>query len=278
MADFPLTHRIVNLVHYHQAPNCHPNSAIIPAGLEIVELVTAGRGWIEHEGDPLEVVPGDLLWHVAGDQTIGRSDFTAPYRCLAVRFEVADTGRRRVPRVSRWPEIDVVRGFTREVVEQYVDEQFDRHVVLLYVYSRLLLQARRHHHRQWASETSPGLQRVLTAIDSTYAEPLRLQELAALAGWSVPHLHAVFRDRVGVSPHQFLIQRRMQAAKEWLASTDRPVKQIASDCGYSHEASFCRQFRRATGLTPGTYRRQNASYLTAHTRQSRPPDTTPGTP
>ncbi len=51
-----------------------------------------------------------------------------------------------------------------------------------------------------------------------------------------------------------LLRARLDEAMRRLDDTDLPITTIASECGYYDQSSFTRQFRRATGLTPGTYR------------------------
>ncbi|MBA3684155.1 MAG: hypothetical protein H0W72_02825, partial [Planctomycetes bacterium] len=69
--------RLRSLLHvsdYRQAAGRHPTPIRALAGQERIELVTDGRGWVQHEGAWHAVAAGDLLWECAGDWTIGRSD------------------------------------------------------------------------------------------------------------------------------------------------------------------------------------------------------------
>ena len=218
-----------------------------------MELVTDGRGWVEVGGEWREVVVGDLLWHMPGDCTIGRSDFKNPYSCLAVRFQDADR-RRRVPRLTRWEELDEVRLFTHQVVHLHADDAFDSQVLLDYILSRVRFQAELYLRLHRARGLPVELQQVLEIVNRRYAEPLRLTELAAGAGWSVPHLHDRFKECLDLSPHQALIRRRVQAARELLASTNDPIKSVAGKCGFTTASAFCVQFRKVTRLSPKEYR------------------------
>ena len=219
-----------------------------------MELVTGGRGWLEIDGKWKEVVPGDLLWHMPGDCTIGRSDFGNPYVCLAVRFQDGENPARRVPRLTRWEELDEVRLFTHQVVRLHADDAFDSRVLLRYILSRLHFEAelylRIHRERGLPVE----LRQVLEILNQRYAEPLRLAELARGAGWSVPHLHDRFKECLGFSPHQALIRRRIQVARELLASTNDPIKSVAGKCGFPTASAFCVQFKKHTLLSPKEYR------------------------
>lgn len=240
--------------HYHQRPGLHPVANYFTGNSQCIELVTGGRGWIEVGGEWREAVPGDLFWHIAGDCTIGRSDFRNPYSCLAVRFADAGHRGRRVPRITRWEELDEVRLFTHQVVQLHADGAFDSQVLLRYILSRVHFQAELFLRIQKERGLPAELQKVLEMVNRRYAEPLRLAELAESAGWSVAHLHDRFRERLGFSPHQALIRRRMQVARELLASTNDPIKSVASQCGFPTASAFCAQFKQSTQLSPKEYR------------------------
>jgi len=224
---------------------------------QCVELVTGGRGWVEIEGAWKEVTPGDLLWHIPGDSTIGRSDLQNPYRCLAVRFIDGKRPGRRVPRHTRWEELDEVIQFTNQVVRLHADDAFDSGILLRYILSRVQFQAELYRRVQRERGLPAELQQVLEMVNRRYAEPLRLEELARGAGWSVPHLHDRFKERLGLSPHQALIRRRMQVARELLASTNEPIKSVAAKCGFPTSSAFCVQFKKATQHSPKEYRERH---------------------
>ena len=116
-AKISLPDKLIGIAHYHHAPGSQPTPHSIGDGYEIVELLTGGRGWVWHEEKWVEVIPGTLLWHFAGDQTIGRSDLENPYRCLAVRMEGAILSHRRVPRISFWNDFEAARDLTKETVQ-----------------------------------------------------------------------------------------------------------------------------------------------------------------
>ncbi|MDR0534535.1 MAG: AraC family transcriptional regulator [Verrucomicrobiales bacterium] len=248
--------KLQSISHYHQGPGSHPLGYTLPAGHYCLELITHGRGWLKVEDEWVEVLPGDLLWHIGGDSTIGRSDFVNPYACLAIRFSGRVTKQRLVPRITHWEEIDEVRQFTREMLRLHVDDKFDSGVLLQYVINRLYFQARLHMQGMTYAALPLELGRAMKMIQEDYAQPLRLAELAREAGWSVAHLHDKFKEYLGVTPHQALMARRIQAAREILSSSNLPMKTVAANCGFSHAAAFCAQFKTATRLSPKNYRRR----------------------
>ncbi len=225
-------------------------------GLQTIEVVTGGRGWVLVEGDWREVRAGDMLWHAKGDWTIGRSDFKNPYRCLAIRFVPRRPMPAPVPRLTHWEDLDEVKLFAHQMVHLFADGGFDADVLLAYILSRVRFQAELHLRSQKERGLPSGLRQVVEMVEHRFAEPLKLRELAVAAGWSVPHLHDRFRESLGISPHQALLRRRIRAARELLVSTNDPVKLIAGQCGFPNASALCVQFKKATRLSPKEYRRR----------------------
>jgi transcriptional regulator GlxA family with amidase domain len=106
----------------------------------------------------------------------------------------------------------------------------------------------------------PVVAGVLNHMDRFSAEPLGIEELAARFGLSASHLHALFRQHVGRTPHQHLILQRMRAARHRLVATREPIKSIARDFGYANTENFCRAFRQHCGMTTAAYRRTFTPY------------------
>ena len=250
--------RLQNISMFYCDPYPTNLNHTLKPGCEIVELVTQGKGELYDNGQWVPVGAGALLWHVAEDTTIGRTDHKDPYACLAVYFQVTGKPQRPVPRISCWMDTDEVRQFRREVLCCFADDTFDRQAMLTYTYSRLYFQAQRYHHQRVSSNAPIGLTQVMQVIDHRYHEPLSLDDLAGIANWSVAHLHDIFKQHTGTSPHQALLRRRLHGAREKLIATNDCVKTVAHLCGFNSAASFCRRFKQATGQTPTNYRQQHA--------------------
>lgn len=244
---------------YLQEAGRHPLPTLIAPGIERIELVTGGRGWVEHERVWIEVTAGSLVWNVAGDHTIARSDFADPYRCLAINFSVRAGGRRIAPRVTRWEDPAEVDSFAIRLQRMVADDDLDRDAVGAFVYARLLLQARLWAGRDLARPLPAPLRRVVDALDGRYAEDLDIDALAADAGWSPGHLHAMFRRHLGTSPHQYLLRRRIRAAREALAVHDQGLAGIAAATGFATPQALIRAFRRQLGTTPMAWRGRHAA-------------------
>lgn len=90
-------------------------------------------------------------------------------------------------------------------------------------------------------------------IQSHLAEDLSLEVLASLEGLSVYHFARTFRAEIGASPRQFIINERVNRAKQLLKSSD-PISEIAMQVGFANQSHFTRCFKRVTGQTPNQYR------------------------
>lgn len=245
---------MVTVSHFHHPPGLHPRPRILEKNQLCLELVTGGRGWLWHEEDWVEVLPGSLLWNGPGEYTIGRNDFDNPYRCLSVRFQFQGKFQREAPRVTRWDDLDAVLEFTEQAVRLAYEESFDARLLGERLYAELQFRAA---HSAWSAgrrRAPEPLLRVQQAIERDFAADISVNDMARISGWSAPHLHAEYRRFFGKAPHQALVARRIRAAKVQLATTNHPIKQIAVECGFAGASAFCTAFKRQTGVSPAIFR------------------------
>lgn len=94
-------------------------------------------------------------------------------------------------------------------------------------------------------------------IEQNYHIELSLNDLANQFFVSPYHLSHTFKDEVGISPIQYLIQHRIKVAQNLLQNTDLPVSEIASKVGYPNANYFNLIFKKIVGTSPGKYRKQN---------------------
>ena len=103
---------------------------------------------------------------------------------------------------------------------------------------------------------SPGqIRRVLDYIEAHLTDELGLVELAAIAELSPHYFGEAFRISTGRSPHRYVMEKRIEWARNLLWDADRPIGDIAYAAGFSSQSHFTANFRRITGVTPGRFRR-----------------------
>ncbi|MFN8619807.1 MAG: AraC family transcriptional regulator [Chloroflexota bacterium] len=98
------------------------------------------------------------------------------------------------------------------------------------------------------------LLRARDLVDARYTEPLTVDDMAAEAGLSRAHFSVEFRRAFGLTPHVYLLTRRLERAAALLRTTDHSVTQICMDVGWSSVGSFTTSFRRLYGCAPTVYR------------------------
>jgi AraC family transcriptional regulator len=99
------------------------------------------------------------------------------------------------------------------------------------------------------------LTRVLAFIDSKLDCDLTLEELAREACLSPFHFVRSFKAATGISPHRYVLQRRLDHAKTLLSAGAASITEVALACGFSSPAHFASSFKRATGVSPNLFRR-----------------------
>lgn len=99
-----------------------------------------------------------------------------------------------------------------------------------------------------------GIIRARSRIDEDPATRLTLEDLATEAGLSRFHLIRSFRRLTGLTPHAYVVQRRIQHARR-LILQGTPLADTAAACGFADQSHMTRQFIRACGIPPGAFAR-----------------------
>jgi AraC-like DNA-binding protein len=106
------------------------------------------------------------------------------------------------------------------------------------------------------SDVHERLFRARKFIDECYDLPLDLSEMSKQACLSRYHFLRVFRDTFDTTPHQYLIQRRIERAKELLSAGKSSVTDVCFEVGFQSLGSFSALFRRCVGDAPANYRQR----------------------
>ncbi|MFT3761132.1 MAG: AraC family transcriptional regulator [Pseudoxanthomonas sp.] len=96
--------------------------------------------------------------------------------------------------------------------------------------------------------------RAVRRIEAGAGADMSLSALAEEAAMSPYHFLRVFRQGVGMTPHQYLLRLRLHRAATRLLRSDEPIAAIAYACGFADLSTFNRRFRRVMGVAPGAWR------------------------
>ncbi len=96
--------------------------------------------------------------------------------------------------------------------------------------------------------------RIMDYINEHYAEPLTLKKISETVYISEAHLSHCFKKDAGLSPMQYMMQRRIGEAQSQLIETSQPIQDIGEELGFVSSAHFSKMFKKYVGITPKEYR------------------------
>ncbi len=131
------------------------------------------------------------------------------------------------------------------------------------ILSEILVRRFSSHSRRYArlpngKIPSRGVALVVDYVEAHIDRDLDLAELAAVASMSVYHFARRFKETVGVSPHAYVLSRRVRRAEALLGHRGTSLAQVAIACGFSSQAHLTTAFRSRLGVTPGQYRQMRS--------------------
>lgn len=204
------------------------------------------------------VNPGDVH---DGEPHAGFYAYRMTYPSIALlRDIVAQVTGRGCATMPFFPEAQV-RDATAAALFRRAHEQLERRgerlaadECLVAAYASLLMR----HARDASGPARLGREhgsvaRVRAVLDARYADDVELATLARVADLSSFHLLRAFRRETGLTPHAYLMNRRVNAARDRLAGGDAPAD-VAAACGFFDQSHLTRVFKAHTGVTPGAFR------------------------
>lgn len=102
---------------------------------------------------------------------------------------------------------------------------------------------------------SPTLSEAVDFMTANIDTAINLSDIAQATNRSPSHIARMFRTELGMPPHRYLINLRVEKASRLLEKTSMSIAEIAYECGFAHQEHLTRLFRRQTGTTPAAYRR-----------------------
>jgi AraC family transcriptional regulator len=106
------------------------------------------------------------------------------------------------------------------------------------------------------------IRRVRDYVDLHLSGRILVADLSAIAQRSEAHFSRAFKRTFGVSPHAYVLRRRVEKASRLMLVSDNSLSDIALACGMTDQAHFCNIFRQMTGQTPAAWRRERRAFST----------------
>jgi YesN/AraC family two-component response regulator len=94
-------------------------------------------------------------------------------------------------------------------------------------------------------------------IQNKFQEDISLDTISEELNYNPNYISSIFKKETGITFSDYLIEFRLNKAKEWLVETDLTVKKIAENLQYGNSQNFIRSFKKRESVTPGQYRKQH---------------------
>lgn len=158
---------------------------------------------------------------------------------------------------ARLPESDPklydTSAQTSDYLARYRDmelwEKMELRGAMLMLMSNFIRRARP---RVWTNDER--MKRVLSHIHSHIAEDIDVEELAGVASVTKPYFIKLFKREFGFPPIQYINNKKVERAQLLLYTTDKAIKEVAYELGFSDHSYFIRLFHKHSGMTPQQYR------------------------
>jgi AraC family transcriptional regulator len=106
------------------------------------------------------------------------------------------------------------------------------------------------------------IRRVTDYIDEYLSESILVSDLCAVIRLSQAHFSRAFKRTFGLSPHLYILRRRIEKASHLMLVSDDSLSDIALACGLADQSHLCKAFRQIVGRTPAAWRRERRALLT----------------
>jgi AraC-like DNA-binding protein len=244
------------------------------------ELFLEEEGTIFLDGSLIPIIAGDIIFKKPGQITYG----IAPHRSLIVFFnirvdydnknqcDVSNDKRRlelysipvldKIPAVSHPEPAEAYKQLFYTILNEYANASYAS-ALLLKSYLLQLIYNIYFWNTELSNKTvtphSPyytTIKKVIKYIHHNYASKIDLRTLSSLANLSPNYFHKVFTQIMNTTPGEYILNVRLNKAKEFLLQTNLTIQQVADSCGFENSSYFSEVFKKANNLSPRDFRKK----------------------
>ncbi len=258
------------LAYYHQHPGCEsPQSTFQQHALEIID--PGCESWHErclddrHLADRLQggetcFCPADITHWTRWEQPISFTVITFELD-LFTRISQQMYDRDCLELKPQWQIFDptiqaIVQALKADLVAKcpagrLYGESFGTSLAVHLVKNFSVVIPKSNYYEAFSRKKQ---KEVLDFIEANLDADIPLEDLAHIAGISKFYFCRLFKQSMQIPPHQYIIRRRIERAKQLLKHSNLTTVEIALSCGFAHQSHLSRHFRRIVGISPQKFR------------------------
>jgi AraC-like DNA-binding protein len=220
-------------------------------------FVLEGAALFQFDGQSLTVSKNDIVYLPKGSRYLTRASAHDTYHFITVSFQLAHDAvlsQLPMPIVTKPANPNAYLHLFREVVQRWQRKEILYKLkcqsILAEIMHLLILeivQERSDHHLM--DKIRPAVE----IMERQYTESLSIETLADRCALSTSHFRRLFRKAYGLSPQQYLLNLRINKAKDLIRSQLYTMTEVAERSGFANIYYFSRTFRQATGVPPTEY-------------------------
>lgn len=147
------------------------------------------------------------------------------------------------------------KAIIHEILEESLNQSYGYGDMLISLLTTLIIKMIRNKQRIYVSRKN-DFKFIINYLSDNYHDKIVLSQLAEQLNISYDYFRHRFKEQTGYSPQQFLLMKRLAAAKEQLITSQLSCTEIAYQCGFSNSAQFSMLFKREFGVAPIEYRKK----------------------
>ena len=148
-----------------------------------------------------------------------------------------------------------VQKYVNRILREYENKEFGFNLSINALLTELIIKIKRKFLS--AKKENHSILQAITYMNDYYAEQIDLKQLANSIGYSADHFRVLFKKQTGISPKKYILNKRIELAKNQIIQNKISLTEIAQICGYDDYYQFSSLFKKHTGMSPIDFKRKN---------------------
>ena len=226
-----------------------------------IELYVSGEGKTYVDGKAYPHEKGNFIFVKPGQFRHSEKKFV----CFYIHIKVGKKEKELLEDVLTFSKVTnykLYKNAYTEIIRLYEGDSTNREFLLqskIYEFLNIILNESKLKSRikNMGTKISPQMvQKAIKFIDENFQSRIALKDVAEAVNFSPIYFHKCFTSSTGKTPHEYIMEKRLEAAKTYLLTTSEPMSKIVDMCGFSSISYFDYIFKKAYGITPSEFRQK----------------------